>query len=136
MSEPNVKQGERATTAKPVIFVVDDEAMLLELASVILEPLGYEIRTFRDPETALRSFRAAQPRPALVITDYAMHQMNGMQLIEACRRVEPPQRILMISGTVGPEIYKNSSVRPDRFLGKPYEARQLIETVRAMLAKK
>jgi len=133
VSEPIAKSAGAARGAKAAIFVVDDEAMLLELAGVILEPLGYEIRTFRDPESALRAFIGARPRPALVITDYAMHQMDGMALVEACRRVEPRQKILMVSGTVGPEIYQQAAARPDRFLGKPYQARQLIEMVRSML---
>ena len=38
----------------PTVFVVDDEPMLLELASVIIKPLGCEVRTFRDPEAALQ----------------------------------------------------------------------------------
>lgn len=134
MSEPNAKKAEGAATAKQAIYVVDDEVMLLELAAVILDPLGYEILTFRDPKAALKAFRSAHPRPVLLITDYAMHQMNGMELVEACRAIEPPQKILMISGTVGPEIYRNSAAKPDRFLSKPYQTKQLIETVRAMLA--
>ena len=44
--------------SKPLIFVVDDEPMLLELATVILEPLGYNVKTFRDPQTALDAFRS------------------------------------------------------------------------------
>jgi len=119
---------------RPVVYVVDDEAMLLELATVILEPLGYEIVTFRDPDVALASFASAQPRPDLLITDYAMHSMNGMHLIQQCRRLEPHQKILLISGTVGPEIFGQAPCKPDRYLAKPYHARQLIDLVRAMLA--
>ena len=69
-----------------------------------------------------------------MITDYAMHSMNGMVLIEACRKLEPNQKILLLSGTVGPEIFANSQVKPDQFLEKPYHARQLIEIVKSMLA--
>ena len=118
---------------KPLVYVVDDEAMLLELATVILEPLGYEIVTFRDPDAALANFARSKPRPALLITDYAMHSMNGMDLIQECRRLEPSQKILLISGTVGPEIFGQAPCKPDRFLAKPYHARQLIDLVRTML---
>jgi len=116
-----------------LIYVVDDEAMLLELAAVILEPLGYEIKTFRDPGCALDAFTTGRPRPVLIITDYAMHSMNGMTLIEACRKLEPDQKILLVSGTVGPDIFYNAAVKPDRFLEKPYQARQLIDMVKSML---
>lgn len=124
----------KSAATKPLVYVVDDEAMLLELAIVILEPLGYEIVTFRDPDEALEAFTRVRPRPALLITDYAMHSMNGMELIQGCRRLEPQQKILLLSGTVGPEIFHQAPDRPDRFLAKPYHARQLIEIVKAMLS--
>jgi len=123
------------TRARTLIYVVDDEAMLLELAAVILEPQGYEVKTFRDPGAALEAFSQAQIRPALIITDFAMHSMNGMTLIEACRKLQPSQKILLLSGTVGPEIFFDSPVKPDQFLEKPYQARQLIELVKSMLAR-
>jgi CheY-like chemotaxis protein len=133
MNEPKANNSGHRNNAKPLIYVVDDEAMLLELAAVILEPLHYEVRTFRDPELALQSYASATPKPALVITDYAMHKVNGLGLIEACRRIEPTQKALLVSGTVGPEVYLTAPTKPDRFLAKPYQARQLIETVKSLL---
>ena len=78
-----------SNNAPVTIFVVDDEPMLLEMAVMILEPLHFRVRTFRDPQTALAEFSAANPRPALIVTDYAMHSMSGMDLIRECRRIHP-----------------------------------------------
>jgi CheY-like chemotaxis protein len=136
MNGNNTNNPQPAKKPSALIFVVDDEPMLLELASVILEPEGYRIETFRDPETALQKFASAQPRPDLLITDYAMHTMNGMQLIEQSRKLEPSQKILLVSGTVGEEIYATTSIRPDCFLAKPYQADQLTAAVKALLAQK
>jgi CheY-like chemotaxis protein len=120
----------------PLIYVVDDEPMLLELATIILEPHGYHIKTFRDPGLALQSFQTAQPRPDLLITDYAMHTMNGMQLVEHFRQLQPRQKILLVSGTVGEDIFQDAPERPDRFLAKPYQATQFTEAVKTLLAGK
>jgi DNA-binding NtrC family response regulator len=109
--------------------------MLLELASLVLEPLGYQLRTFRDPEEAMQAFTAANPRPAIVITDYAMHRLNGMDLVKRCKQLQPGQKVILISGTVGHEIFHDAPVKPDRFLAKPYEARQLSDLVAAVLAE-
>jgi CheY-like chemotaxis protein len=122
-----------ARNSGPLIYVVDDEPMLLELAVVILEPEGYKVQTFRDPERALQTFRDAKPRPALLMTDYAMHTMNGMQLIEQFRRVEPKQKILLVSGTVGEDVFGESPEKPDKFLAKPYQAAALTSLVRELL---
>jgi len=116
-----------------LIYVVDDEPMLLELATVILEPLGYEVQTFRDPGSALKAYEAAQIHPTLVITDYAMHTMTGMDLLRGCRRIKPQQRILLVSGTVGEEVFQKSPSKPNRFLAKPYHARQLIDMVESLI---
>ena len=107
--------------------------MLLELATVVLEPLGYTLRTFRDPDSALEEFTRANPRPALLITDYAMHTMNGMDLIRECRRLEARQPILLVSGTVGAEVFSDSPIKPDRFLAKPYKAKELADLVATLL---
>src|ERR1051326_6815343 len=119
----------------PLIFVVDDEPMLLELAITILRPLGYALKTFRDPGTAVRAFAAAKPPPALVITDYAMHMMNGMDLIHECRRMQPNQKIILVSGTVSRDVFRDDPVKPDLFLAKPYHAKQLADAVESVLAK-
>jgi len=136
MSEAKTNNSNPVNHLAPLIFVVDDEPMLLELASVILEPQGYQVKTFRDPEMALDAFIAAHPRPVLLITDYAMHSMNGMQLIEKFRAIEPGQKILLVSGTVGEDIFRNAPSRPDRFLAKPYLADQLTTTVKTLVGMK
>ena len=124
-----------AQTEQPLVYVVDDEPMLLELATVVLQPLGYQIQTFRDPRAAVRAFLAAKPPPALVITDFAMHQLTGLDLITACRQAQPRQKILLVSGTVDEGVYANSSAKPDRFLAKPYQSKQLIEVVKSLVTK-
>jgi CheY-like chemotaxis protein len=117
---------------QPTVFVVDDEPMLLELAEAILKPLGYKVRTFRDPELALKEFPAA--RPDVVITDYAMGRMSGMDLIRECRRLNPRQKMILLSGTVDEHVFAEAPVKPDQFLTKPYQIQDLAERVRSLIA--
>ena len=133
MNQPTLKPSGSLNGDKQVIYVVDDETMLLELVSVILEPLGYCVRTFCDPESAVEAFISAQPQPVLIITDYAMGTMNGLELIAACRRIQPQQKTLMLSGSVGRDICENAASRPDHYLGKPYRPEQLIQAVKLTL---
>jgi CheY-like chemotaxis protein len=135
MSMPQKNSPDPVDDAKPLVFAVDDEPMLLELIALVLEPLGYRVRTFRDPATAVRAFSLAKPQPAVVITDYAMHMMNGMDLIRECRQINPGQKIILVSGTVDETIYRNSTVKPDCFLAKPYPAKQLAEMVKSLVVE-
>ncbi|MEI6193906.1 MAG: response regulator [Verrucomicrobiota bacterium] len=116
-----------AADKHPTIFVVDDEPMLLDLAAAILEPLGYEVRTFRDPRSALAAFSKAKPE--VVVTDYAMDGMNGIDLIQECKRVNPDQKTMLVSGTVDEHIYADQSARPDKFLAKPYQVGEFVQSV-------
>jgi CheY-like chemotaxis protein len=122
----------KAADSSSTIFVVDDEPMLLDLASAILQPLGFNVQTFRDPKKALREFPAA--KPAVVVTDYAMGEMNGLDLVRECRRVNPRQKMLLVSGTVDETIYDGLPVKPDRFLAKPYQVRDFVESVQELIA--
>lgn len=124
--------GTPSNNAPVTIFVVDDEPMLLEMAVMILEPLNFRVRTFRDPQTAVAEFSAANPRPALIVTDYAMHSMSGMDLIRECRRIHPKQKIILLSGTVDESIYTKAEARPDRFLAKPYQVSDFVALVQSL----
>src|ERR1700677_1221829 len=97
----------------PTVFVVDDEPLLLELASLTIEPLGYTVRTFVDPETALREFN--KDRPELVITDYAMGRMSGM---------------------VDEYVFADARVRPNRFISKPYQLSDFSSCITEVLGQK
>ncbi len=134
MSRASASDSGEAKSLPGSIFVVDDEPMLLELASVVLKPLGYHVRTFRSAEAAFESYKAGHPRPDLIITDYAMHVMTGMALIHECRRLHPAQKALLVSGTVDERVYRDSDSKPDAFLAKPYKAAQLTLVVQALLA--
>ena len=135
-SQPASNQGAAFPAPGPgLIYIVDDEPMLVDLAETILRGDGYQIKKFYVPEQALKSFLAENAAPALLVTDYVMGPMNGMELAVLCKRKQPQLKILMLSGTVGPEVLVGAPVKIDRFLAKPYQAPVLRELVRGLLAE-
>ena len=131
MGAPNLKNGQHRHI--PRIFVVDDEPILLELAEKVLSGLKCEIQTFNNPEVALKTYAAAARPPELIITDFAMHEMTGLDLIRACRRLHPKQKILLVSGTVDESVFNGTGIKPDRFLAKPYLPAALTGLVQELL---
>jgi DNA-binding NtrC family response regulator len=126
------KRPHREEGKEPVVYVVDDEAMLLDLAEMILKPAGFSVRTFVDARQALAEYAAASPPPQVVVTDYAMNGMSGLDFINECRRLHPDQKIIMVSGTVDEHIYAEAETKPDCFLSKPYDANKFVATVRQL----
>jgi len=114
---------------RPLVYLVDDEPMLLDLNEQILRGIGYDVRRFRSAELALAAYRAAPQPPDLVITDYAMHQMTGLDLVAECRQRHPGQRVILVSGTIAPSFLNHAPHKPDAFLAKPYLAGELAELV-------
>lgn len=121
--------------SSPTVYVVDDEQMLLDLAEMILEPAGFHVCLFRDPQEALAEYKAAESPPDVLVTDYAMGRMNGMDLIRECKQIHPEQRTILLSGTVDEGVYAQSDIQPDQFLAKPYQINKLVETIQKLLAE-
>lgn len=124
------KESSHTGDTPATIFVVDDEPMLLDLATTILLPLGFTVRTFTNPKEALAEYPAA--RPAVLVTDYAMGEMNGLDLLRECRRINPKQKTILLSGTVDERIYADEPSKPDRFLAKPYQINDFVESIRTL----
>ena len=133
-SKPAVEPG--STASQKSIFVVDDERLLLDLGAALLRPRGYEVRTFINPAQAVATFQNAQPRPDLIITDYSMPEMTGMDLLAAVRAGHAQQRVRLVSGTAGPEVFSDHPEKPDAFLNKPYLVDHFIAVVSQILQKK
>ena len=117
----------------PTIFVVDDEQMLLDLAEMILEPAGFQVCLFNDPQEALAEYKAAESPPDVLVTDYAMAQNERHGFDSRMQTAPSRQKTVLLSGTVDEGIYAQSEVRPDLFLGKPYQISKLVEVIRALL---
>lgn len=112
---------------------MDDEPTLLELAEYILEMEGYRFEKFEEPRRALAAFQAADPKPDLLITDYVMLGMDGLQLVGECQRIKPDVKSILVSGTVQEEVLHRSPVKVGRFLRKPYLAQEFLETIKEVL---
>src|ERR1700739_1016431 len=80
---------------KPSILVVDDEQSMLIYAKTLLETSNYSVETANSGEEALRKMRTR--RPDLMLVDMQMPRMNGLKTIQACKKLIPDQRIVMVS---------------------------------------
>lgn len=135
MKQPTSATHVRPAKATPLIFLVDDEPLLLDLAELTLQGDGYRLKKFLDPELAYQAFARARVKPDLIVSDYAMGRTNGCDLLARCKQLAPTLKTILVSGTVGPEIVLNAPVAIDRFLAKPYQPAVLAELVRIVLAE-
>jgi len=104
------------------------------LESVRLRRLGYDVTTFSQAQAALRTFRTAPADIDLLITDFRMPSMNGLELAEAFRDEGFEQPILLMSG-YRPGITEAEARRSgiDAVLKKPVQTATLEAAVGRLL---
>lgn len=129
------KSARREPSKKQAVFVVDDNALLVEFAAAVLEAAGYAVKPFSDPKAVLRAMHDANPKPAILVTDYDMGGMNGLELIVSSHQIHPSLKTILVSGTVDSSISVNHAAKVHRFLGKPYEPAQLRKMVAELIPK-
>jgi DNA-binding response OmpR family regulator len=119
--------------AKETILVADDEANIRELARMYLEKEGYQVLTVNDGAQAITQYKQASP--ALLILDLMMPEMDGW---EVCRRIRADSDlpILMLTAR-DDDIDKivGLEMGADDYLTKPFNPRELVARVRAILRR-
>lgn len=78
------------------VFVVDDETIIADTLTAILNASGYEARAFYDGETALSACNISCPD--CVITDVVMPGMSGVAMAMQIRECFPACKVLLFSG--------------------------------------
>ena len=120
---------------QPLVFVVDDEPMIGTIVELTLQMHSYRTKVFKDPVTALETLCSTDAKPDLLITDFNMPGMTGIDLIRGCRTMHPQLKTILCSGTVEESFLKSFVPQPDKFIAKPFFPQDLLDAVKALLAR-
>jgi CheY-like chemotaxis protein len=113
------------------VLVVDDEKLLADTTSTILELAGFDVRTAYDGRDGLQIARSFHPD--CLVTDIMMPEMNGVELAIEINKMLPATRILLFSGQAGvSDILEESRVLGYEFplLAKPVRPSELIQRLK------
>lgn len=100
------------------ILVIDDDASVREVVSLILESLGYDCETAPDGTRGLVRFD--EGGWDLVVTDLAMPEINGWEVAETVRRRAATVPIILITGLADAEIVNRAEQRGLPVVPKPF----------------
>ena len=120
--------------ANKKILVADDESHILHVVSLKLRNAGYEVVTAKDGAEALEL--AQSEKPDLLITDYHMPELSGLELCQKLKQDPATSMIPAIMLTargyhLEPQDTEQSGIL--RMLSKPFSPRQLLATVNEVL---
>ena len=117
------------------ILIVDDEESIRESLVTLLEMEGYSVETGADGEEGLA--RIAERPFDLVLLDYALPGMNGMEVLQEIRERDQQLAVIMITayGTVENAVQAMQSGAAN-FVQKPWDNEKLLADVRAAIARR
>lgn len=120
--------------APPAILMVDDNRMGLTARKAVFEELEYRVTIVSTPEDALA--RARQSGFDLIITDYKMGSMTGVDLIKALRENQITTPVILLSGFVDALGLDETNTGADMVIQKSSnEVGHLVRGVKSLLKK-
>ncbi|MGA3026498.1 MAG: response regulator [Bryobacteraceae bacterium] len=116
----------------PTVLVVEDDPQVRAVLAFILQSAGYGVLEAAHGKVALSMLNLCQVQ--VVVSDLAMPEMDGLELIRLLHRMHPGVRIIAYSGVFGEDML-NTAVRfgASAALTKPFSPRCLLATVEALL---
>lgn len=115
-------EGEQDGPATGTVLLVDDEDMVLDLCSAMVERLGYRVFTASDGKEALDVFQKHAGEIDCVILDLTMPRMDGIEAFERLKRIRSDIKVIVSSGYSGQEVeHRLQGKEPAGFIKKPFE---------------
>jgi two-component system phosphate regulon response regulator PhoB len=121
---------------KPYILVVEDEAPIQDLLAYNLEASGFEVGQAYDGEEALLAI--SERLPDLVLLDWMLPHLSGIEVCRRLRRRPPTQRlpiIILTARAEEPDRLRGLDTGADDFIVKPFSVAEVVARTRAVLRR-
>lgn len=116
------------------ILLVDDEALILQITTAVLEANGYRIITAGDGNSAIIQYSQNPGKISAVLLDMMMPGIDGLETLKKLLEIHPGAKVIACSG-LGTAQREQNAIRAGAlaFLSKPYSEHQLLDALSAVL---
>ncbi|TME63821.1 MAG: response regulator transcription factor [Chloroflexi bacterium] len=115
------------------ILLVEDEPDMLDLTAYVLRRERFVVAEAADGAAALRRWKA--DRPDIVVLDLGLPSVDGFEVLRRIREESETPVLILTARRNGPDIARAFNLGTDDFLAKPFEFRELIARIRAILRR-
>lgn len=117
------------------VMVIDDEKIVCDMAKMSLEQEGYIVETFLNAEPALA--RLKEERFDVVVTDYKMKRIDGMDVLRTVKDLYPETEVIMITAFANLDTAIEAlRGKVHDFFPKPVKIKELKTSIQRALSKK
>ena len=116
--------------ARRKALIVDDEIHIVQVVAIKLRNNGFDVTTAENGAVGLEL--AGEIHPDIVVTDFQMPVMTGIELVENLRKQESTKDIPVIMLTArgfAIEEDQRESLKISAFLSKPFSPREVLKTI-------
>ena len=116
------------------ILLIDDEEIVIDICEMMLKKFGHEVLKAHSGYEGLELFEANKYKIDLIISDLNMPEMNGQEVMDELRKIDPHVKVMLSSGDLTEKVEKNVINRGfDGFIKKPYNMNTLSEKMAEIL---
>ena len=123
-----------AASKKRTVLIVDDEESIRECVGYALKERGFTVEFAENGKVALE--KITQNKPEIIILDFAMPRMDGLQLCNELKRYHDTQDIPIIFLSAHTHIEETIKDMPGaavKYLEKPCDLKYLLEQIESLL---
>ncbi|OGW72134.1 MAG: hypothetical protein A2Y02_03370 [Omnitrophica bacterium GWA2_52_12] len=114
---------------KKIILIVDDEEILIQTISKLLERCGYQTARASTGQDALSM--AESEKIDLIICDMRMPGMNGVETVTEIRKLKPEMPVVFVTGYADQKIEALAqTLKPLAYIHKPFDIQELLGTLK------
>lgn len=124
------------TSSKNYILLIDDEAVIREIGSEMLDSIGYSCLVAENGETGIQIFKKNKNDIALIILDIEMPGLSGDKVYDMLKEIDPDVKILISSGYARPHLeskYFKRKIDPAWFMPKPFQLSSLSYRLKSII---
>lgn len=115
---------------KGTILLVDDDTIVLTITGEMLKSLGYKVVVAQDGREGVEVYAEYKEDIQLIVSDFAMPEMNGLEMLTMIRQMDPGIPVILASGYSEEQVMDSSlPERPQVFLEKPFGTQELKEAI-------
>lgn len=120
-------------THKSTVLAIDDDLTFLHVLRPVLRGGGFNVLTSTSGAKGLDMLRYAARDIGVVLLDYNMPQLNGVETLQHIRRLTPEVKVLALTGVDAKLLPANFCEGVDKLLQKPFRNEDLIGSIDSLL---
>jgi CheY-like chemotaxis protein/predicted transcriptional regulator len=135
VSQSKQNTGNENKNKKKTIMIVDDEEDIAQIYKNFLSSVGYQVRTFIDSRSALHEYVSNPFLYDLLILDIRMQEINGLQLYQSIKAINPECRAIFVSclDAAREVVSILPGMKPRDIIRKPASKEQFVTAVKSAL---